>query len=51
MSRGEILHDVWTRYDRAPPVPMASASIPVTVGLFADGFETGDTTAWSTTAP
>ena len=43
MSRGEILHDVWTRYNKAPPVPMATASIPVTVGLFADGFESGDT--------
>jgi hypothetical protein len=51
MSRGEILHDVWTRYNKAPPVPMATASIPVTVGLFADGFESGDTAAWSATAP
>jgi len=51
MSRGEILHDVWTRYNKAPPVPMATMSVPVTVGLFADGFESGDSTAWSSTAP
>ena len=24
MSRGEVLHDMWTRYDRSPPVPMAT---------------------------
>jgi len=51
MSRGEILHDMWTRYNRAPPVPMATVSIPVTVGLFADGFESGTTSAWSSTSP
>jgi len=32
-------------------VAMAAASVPVTVGLFADGFESGDTTAWSANAP
>jgi hypothetical protein len=51
MSRGEILHDMWTRYDRAPPVPMASAAASVDVGLFLDGFESGDTGAWSNTVP
>jgi hypothetical protein len=51
MSRGEILHDMWTRYDRAPPVTVATTSAPVTLGLFADGFESGDTGAWSLTAP
>lgn len=51
MSRGEILHDVWTRYNKTPPVPMASASVPVTVSLFADGFESGSTEQWSSTVP
>ena len=51
MSRGEILHDIWTRYDRAPPVPMAVASATTEVTLFADGFESGDTTAWTSSIP
>jgi hypothetical protein len=51
MSRGEILHDMWTRYDRSPPVPMSTDSVTVGVGLFADGFETGDTGAWGSTTP
>jgi hypothetical protein len=51
MNRGEILHDMWTRYDRAPPVPMATASVSISMALFSDGFESGDTAAWTTTAP
>jgi len=51
MSRGEILHDMWTRYDRGPPVPMDVNLALVDVGLFFDGFETGDTGAWSGTVP
>jgi len=51
MSRGEILYDMWTRYERAPPVPMAAASAVVTLHLFADGFESGGTSAWSASAP
>jgi hypothetical protein len=51
MSRAEILHDMWTRYDRTPPVAMAAASVSVVVGLFADGFESGDSSAWTSTAP
>ncbi len=47
MSRGEILHDMWTRYDRSPPVDMGAASQQITLGIFADGFESGDTTAWN----
>jgi hypothetical protein len=50
-SRGELLSDMWNRYDRAPPVPMASAAASVTVVLFADGFESGGTSAWSSTVP
>ena len=53
MSRGEIVHDMWTRYDRAPPVEMGSAvrTVAVTDAIFYDGFENGDTTAWSATTP
>ena len=51
MSRGEILHDMWARYDRAPPVAMAMASISISFELFSDGFETGDTTEWAETTP
>jgi len=53
MSRGEILHDMWTRYERAPPVLMGTASAVVAVvdAVFYDGFESGDTTAWSATTP
>jgi hypothetical protein len=51
MSRGEILHDMWTRYDRAPPVPMDVSMALIDVGLFFDGFETGDTGAWTSSVP
>jgi hypothetical protein len=51
MSRGEILHDIWTRYNRGPPVTMATAATTVEVGLFSDGFETGDTGEWSSGTP
>ncbi|MEX1310884.1 MAG: hypothetical protein AB1Z65_10725, partial [Candidatus Sulfomarinibacteraceae bacterium] len=51
MSRGEILYDMWSRYDRAPPAPMAVSATSVVVGLFFDGFESGDTTAWSAATP
>ena len=51
MSRGEILHDMWTSYDHAPPVPMATVSTPVTLHLFADGFESGNTGEWTATVP
>jgi hypothetical protein len=50
-SRSEILYDMWTRYDRAPPVAMAAAATAVEVGLFLDGFESTDTSAWSSTVP
>lgn len=51
MSRGEILYDMWTRHGRSPPVTMAGASLSIPVHLFADGFESGDTGAWSAAAP
>jgi len=51
MSRGEILHDVWTRYGRSAPVDMAATTATLEVALFADGFESGGTGAWSVTVP
>ena len=52
MSRGEILHDMWTRYDRSPPVPMATASAVFEVSnIFVDDFESGGTTNWTLTLP
>ncbi len=33
MSRGELLDDVWTRYDRAPPTAMTADAAPVAVAL------------------
>jgi hypothetical protein len=47
LSRGELLYDMWTRYDRAPPTAMAASSSAVTVALFTDDFESGDTSAWT----
>jgi hypothetical protein len=53
LSRGELLHQFWTTYDRSPPVEMELASEVVTVGesLFADGFESGSFSAWSLVVP
>ncbi len=52
-SRGELLHDLWTTYGRTPPVQMVAGSAVVVVdnAVFADGFETGDTSAWTLTVP
>ena len=49
MSRGELLYDMWTRYDRSPPVEMGTASGQVELAIFGDGFESGDTSSWSST--
>ncbi len=52
VSRGQYLYDLWNNYDRAPPEPMAESSAAVEVGpLFRDGFESGDTSAWSASVP
>ena len=54
MSRGEYLYSLWTdpRYGRSPPVNMDSSTASVAVvDLFADGFESGDTSLWSSTTP
>ncbi len=52
-SRGELMFDLWQAYDRSPPFEMAleTASVTLPDVLFADGFESGDTTAWSMTTP
>jgi hypothetical protein len=42
--RGQILHDLWTTFDRSPPVEMVLAAGES--AFFADGFESGDTSAW-----
>ncbi len=50
-SRGELLYDMWALYDRSPPVDMGSASQQITRAIFADGFESGGTSAWSSSVP
>lgn len=50
-SRGELLYDMWLTYQRSPPVDVAVATTTVRLGLFTDGFESGDTGAWSATQP
>ncbi len=53
LSRGEILYDLWTEYGRIAPVSMAldSSSVVVDNDIFADGFESGNTSAWTSTFP
>ncbi|HEX4955580.1 MAG TPA: hypothetical protein VF017_19495 [Thermoanaerobaculia bacterium] len=53
MSRGELLHDIWTRRGRAAPTPMVLGSTVVQLDndLFADGFESGNTSAWTVVFP
>ncbi len=55
MSRGEYLYALWSdpAYGRSPPVDMGTASAQVTVvdNIFADGFESGDTSRWTQTVP
>lgn len=54
-SRGEILHHFWSDPDpalaKSPPVDMVQAAgqVDVTTEIFDDGFESGDTSAWSHT--
>ena len=50
-SRGELMYDLWTTYDRSPPVPMATAETTLGDSIFADGFESGDVLAWSASVP
>jgi len=55
LSRGEYLYELWNdpSYGRSPPVDMSSdsGSAMVTDELFADGFESGGTSAWSSSVP
>jgi hypothetical protein len=53
MSRGALLYTLWESYDRSPPVNMTAANTQEAdpLPIFLDGFESGDTTAWSATVP
>jgi hypothetical protein len=51
MSRGELAYDLWSNYERAPPVAMAVDAAPVDLALFTDDFESGGTGAWAVTVP
>ncbi len=56
MSRGEYLYSLWndsngTNYGKSPPVDMDTAQGVTEIILFSDGFESGDTLAWSSTVP
>ena len=53
LSRGEIVYDMWTDYGRGAPGSMALDSVVVAVDndIFANGFESGNTSAWSLTFP
>jgi hypothetical protein len=50
-SRGEILHDLWIEHGRSAPFEMDVATVVVELDLFADGFESGNTSAWSAAQP
>lgn len=43
--------EVWIRVGRRQPSVHGEFWLTVGLGLFADGFESGDTSAWSTTTP
>jgi len=45
------MYDIWTRYDRSPPVIMAGDAAALELAPFLDGFESGSTDDWSSTAP
>jgi hypothetical protein len=51
-SRGELLHALWEN-SKSPPFDMVveSTSVDVDADIFTDGFESGDTSAWSATVP
>lgn len=53
LSRGELLYDFWTDNGRTPPVAVAVASDSVVIDndVFANGFESGNTSAWTLTFP
>ncbi len=48
---GETLADLWNATGRGAPIEIARRAIPLGVeAIFADGFESGYTTAWSAAA-
>ncbi len=51
-SRGELLHALWEN-SKSPPFDMAieSTTVDVDADIFTDGFESGDTSAWSNSVP
>jgi hypothetical protein len=53
MSRAEYLYSLWDNpsYGRSAPVYMDTAQGVTEILLFADGFESGDTSAWTSTSP
>jgi len=56
MSRGEYLYSLWgdangTNYGKSPPVDMGTAGGITEILLFEDGFESGDSSAWSGVLP
>ena len=52
-SRGEYLYWLWDNIDKSTPFDMVDASTMVDIDptLFADGFESGNTSEWSSTTP
>lgn len=50
-SRGEYLYALWTAYGRSAPVDMVEGASEVAIVIFADGFESGNTSAWSAAVP
>lgn len=50
-SRGEILYDLWVDHGRSAPFEMDAVTVVVELELFRDGFESGDTSAWSAVQP
>ena len=57
-TRGEYLYEIWSGqaaadYGKSPPEPMASneADSVIDASIFADGFESGDLGAWSSSPP
>ncbi len=52
-SRGEYLYWLWDNIDKSTPVDMVDHSVQVVIDptLFADGFESGNTSEWSSTTP
>lgn len=49
---GEILHDLWVETGRGAPIEMATRELSLDpAAIFADGFESGFTDAWSAEVP